>query len=405
MSKTAKTVLVIIVIIVMANAGFIFYKDFISSSSTISLAPQSTLQVLSQDTTSITISSTTEQELLATTTPQTKTTPVKTIIAKPISTPTTTSVTPNLPVAVDAPTTTPPSTIITNQDSDPATITINPQTIVGILCYYNATYTDEQTGQSVYAADDEEVRGSGVIINNRGDILTNRHIVVQPDTDTTIDDQNGNSVPVTVNYELDHCDVGQIPAGDTLPTASQIEAYNPYIQLPVLGYTAQPVYISQTSGLTPEEIQYADFAVLQITGISSSGPTFGVNAVPNSFPYVTLLPVGNYPDVLDAQVITYGFPGDVTSGQGNFFQTLTMTGSVGSVTSVETGDQFYSTTPLLLNTNLAIAHGRSGSPLFWRGYDIGIVTFFIGDDQSDSGSVASDAILKALKGTGYILGD
>jgi hypothetical protein len=310
--------------------------------------------------------------------------------------------------SVETPIILPPIASTTTSPSDagdPPQLSVDPQTIVGILCYYNATYTNQNTGQSIYSADDEEVRGSGVIVNNKGNILTNRHIIEQPDSTISITDNNGNSVPFSITYQLDHCDVGQLPAGATLPTASQIELVNPYIQVPVLGYTAQPVYISQTAGLSNAEVQYADFALLQITGVSSSGPTFGINSVPSSFPYATLLPVQSYPDVINGQVLTYGFPGDVTSGQGNFFQTLTMTGSVGTVTNVEYGDQYYLNTPLLIDTNLEISHGRSGSPLFWRGYVIGLVTFFVGDNQTDSGSVASDAILKALQGTYYIQND
>jgi S1-C subfamily serine protease len=253
----------------------------------------------------------------------------------------------------------------------------------------------------VSASQQLEVRGSGVIINSGGNILTNRHVIEQPESQTSITGSFGNTIPITVDYSLDRCDVGQLAAGASLPTIPQIQSINPYVNIPVLGYTAQPVFVSPAAGLSVSEIQYADFAVLQITGLSQSGPTFGVTSIPQSFPYAQLLPIKQYPKI-DGQVVTYGFPGDVTSGQGNFFQTLTMTGSVGSVTSVAVGDRFYANVPLLIKTDMGIAHGRSGSPLFWRGYVIGLVTFFIGDNQTDSGSVASDAILKGLEGTNYI---
>ena len=287
-------------------------------------------------------------------------------------------------------------------NADPASVTFDPQALVGILCYYNATYTNQNSGKSIYQADDEEVRGSGVFINSNGIILTNRHIIQQPQSYTSISDSNGNTVPISIAYALDHCEVGQLPKGSTLPSANEIQSLNPYINIPVLGYVAQPVYVSQTAGLSATEIQYADFALLKITGVSASGPTFGVTSVPSSFPYAQLLPVQQYPDVINSEVITYGFPGDVTSGQGNFFQTLTMTGSVGTVNTIYYGDQYYANIPLSISTDLAIAHGRSGSPLLWHGYVIGIVTFFIGENQTNSGSVASDAIVKDLKHSGYI---
>jgi hypothetical protein len=284
---------------------------------------------------------------------------------------------------------------------DPPEIAINPQTLVGILCYYNIMYTDQDTGESETTADQLEVRGSGVIINSEGNILTNRHIIEQPESYTTITDNNGGTIPVAETYNLDHCDVGQLAAGESLPTIPQIQSINPYVNIPVLGYTAQPVFISPTAGLSADEIQYADFAILQITGVSKSGPTFGIDSVPTSFPYAKLLPIKQYPTI-DGSVVTYGFPGDVTSGQGNFFQTLTMTGSVGNVTGVDSGDSFYTDTPLVIFTNMEIAHGRSGSPLFWRGYVIGLVTFFTSNNVTESGSVASDAILKGLEDTNYI---
>jgi len=290
----------------------------------------------------------------------------------------------------------------TSDSGDPPEITINPQVIAGVLCYYDTTLTTQSNGISVPGDYQEEVRGSGVIIDSQGDILTNRHIVVQPNANTTITDNSGNSIPITISYQLNHCEVGQLPADATLPTPEEIQTTNPYIQLPVLGYTAQPAFISPTAGLSSDEIAAADFAVLKITGVSQSGPTFGITSVPSSFPYATFLPVQSYPK-LDGLVVTYGFPGDVTAGQGNFFETMTMTGSVGHFTSLNFGDSYYADTPLTLYTDMEIAHGRSGSPLFWRGYVIGIVTFFQNGNRTDSGSVATDAIVKGLERGGYNL--
>jgi S1-C subfamily serine protease len=285
----------------------------------------------------------------------------------------------------------------------PPVTTFDPQSLVGILCYYNVTATDSANGMSEVLSDQEEVRGSGVIINSQGNILTNRHIVEQPDDTSTATDSNGNSISVTLSYALDHCEVGQLPADTDLPSESEILSLNPYVQIPVLGYTAQPIYIAHETDV--QENSLADFAVLRITGLTSAGPTFGVTRVPNSFPYASLLAIGPYvtaSTTLPGDVLTYGFPGDVTSGQGNFFSTLTMTGSVGHVTDVSGGDDLYYNMPLVVSTDMEIAHGRSGSPLIWRGYVIGLVTFFIGDNRTDSGSVASDAIIKTLEPLGYL---
>ena len=285
----------------------------------------------------------------------------------------------------------------------PPATTFDPQALVGILCYYNVTATNPVNGASQLLSEQEEVRGSGVIINFQGNILTNRHIVEQPNDTTTATDGNGNPISVTLSYALDHCEVGQLPAGTKLPSESEIQSLNPYVQIPVLGYTAKPIYISHDTDA--QEDSLADFAVLQLTGLTSAGPTFGVTRVPSSFPYAKLLAISPYvtaSTTLPGDILTYGFPGDVTSGQGNFFSTLTMTGSVGHVTDVSGGDNLYYNMPFVVSTDMEIAHGRSGSPLIWRGYVIGLVTFFIGNNRTESGSVASDAIIKTLTPLGYL---
>lgn len=277
---------------------------------------------------------------------------------------------------------------------------IDPQAVVGILCYYNTTLTNPLNGASV-AGGQEMIRGSGVIVNSKGYILTNRHIVQRKDSTEALNAPNSGQVQINVSYQLDRCEAGTVPPGTHLPTQQEIETINPLIRIPVLGYTAKPVYISPNTGLSDDEVLFADFAILQITGLSQSGPTFGVTSVPSSFPYAKLISINKY-DLKGNRVVTYGFPGDVTSGQNDSFQTLTMTGSVGNVTKVEFGNLVYADVPLVVYTSLEIFHGRSGSPLFWRGYVIGLTTFYIEGNRTESGSVASDAIIKALSGTDYL---
>ncbi|HUX35778.1 MAG TPA: trypsin-like peptidase domain-containing protein [Candidatus Paceibacterota bacterium] len=268
----------------------------------------------------------------------------------------------------------------------PPEINIDPETFVGILCYFGPP--DSATSSGATSTITLLVRGSGVIVNSKGYILTNRHIVVQQDASGA-------------EYNLDHCDVGQLPQGTHLPTVEEIRAINPLVRVPVLAYSAQPVFESSSLPLSDVESSYADFAILKITGVSSDGPNFGITSVPASFPYAKLLPVDQY-SVEGQGVVTYGFPGDVTAGQNDAFQTLTMTGSIGTIYKVEVGDSYYADIPLVIMTNMEISHGRSGSPLFWRGYVIGLTTFFEVGNRTDSGSVASDAIIKGLQGTGYL---
>lgn len=96
--------------------------------------------------------------------------------------------------------------------------------------------------------------------------------------------------------------------------------------------------------------------------------------------------------------------GSIVEAKNNAFSTMEMTGSLVTVTGIDRGDRWYGDTPLTVRMRMEINHGRSGSPLFWRGYVIGLVTFFVGDNRTDAGAVASDAILKDLKGfSGLVL--
>ncbi len=286
------------------------------------------------------------------------------------------------------------------EKSLPPQITIDPQAIAGILCYYSVSVFDSSTGNTV-SAGQELIRGSGVIVNSKGYVLTNRHIIQRPDSVEIVSNADGTQTEIKTTYKLDHCEVGNPPAGTYLPTPQEIQTINPLLRIPVLGYVAEPAYISSGIGLSDDENFFADFAVLKITGITKDGPSFGVTSLPTSFPYAKLLAIAGY-DLVGQGVVTYGFPGDITVAQKESFQTLTMSGSVGNVTEIEYGDLYYRDTPLVIDAKLEIYGGRSGSPLFWRGYVIGLTTFYTKENRTESGSVASDAIIKALKFTGYL---
>lgn len=315
-----------------------------------------------------------------------------------VSEPTTTIITTTTIAAIT--TTTATATTTPSQDNSlPPEIAINPQTIVGVLCYYNTTLTNPLNRVTVDGGQFEQ-RGSGVIIDKRGYILTNRHVVATPQESSETITISGITINVVRDYQLDHCESGQVPAGATLPTLDEIRTYNPAIRVPVLAYTVKAIYTPSTAGMSNNEANMADFALLKITGLTEVASTFGIVSLPGSFPTASLLGARAYIKPGD-QVVTYGFPGDITLAQHNFFQTLDMTGSIGNITRVEFGDTYYADSLLTLYTKMEVSHGRSGSPLFWRGYVIGLTTFFIGDNRTDSGSVASDAILKSLRSAGY----
>ncbi|MEK7546998.1 MAG: hypothetical protein AAB536_02360, partial [Patescibacteria group bacterium] len=209
-------------------------------------------------------------------------TATKPIATKPKPTSQSVTATTTPPIAVQPPTPQPVQEI----NPLPPQIEIDPETFVGILCYFNASIINPLDGSNI-GGGEISVRGSGVIVNSKGYILTNRHVIVRDESNVSIGDL---AIPGILKYKFEHCDVGQLPKGTHLPTVSEIRAINPLTRIPVLGYTAEPVYDSSVLPLSGLETGYADFAILKITGVSQDGPSFGINSVPASFPHAKLLP-------------------------------------------------------------------------------------------------------------------
>lgn len=296
-----------------------------------------------------------------------------------------------LPTQTSSATTSP--TTITPVKEPPSEQSINPQSILGIVCDYDYFFLNPLTGARVDGK--TEQKGSGVIIDPRGYVITNRHVLEREEQEANLE-INGNSYSVTLHFSLRSCRAGRVARGLVLPTKQEILTYNPSAQVPVLGYKLQKIYVRDRLGMSEGESFMADFALLKIVGLTDEAPTFGISSLPASFEYARLLPLKDL-DIPNKEVFTYGFPGDVTEGKQSDFETLYFTGSVGRIVQIEEGDQYYKGTPLSIVTKMEIYHGRSGSPLFWRGYVIGLVTALDSRDRTNSYSVASDVILRDIK--------
>ncbi len=259
---------------------------------------------------------------------------------------------------------------------------INPASIVGVDCHY----LDRSNGLGL------QFKGSGVIISPTGVILTVRHLVDLVYTSEL--EPNAVSAQTAANFSLDYCEVGQVPADSALPTASDIRSINPSILVPVLGYRAKLKYVPSNLLLSDLERKRLDFALLQIDGVSNDGPTFGFTKLPDSFPTATLLKY----DSLDIgnEVITYGFPGDITDAKSGSFNQLYLAGSVGRVKEIYGGDSYFYNQPFVINTAMEVRSGRSGSPLFWNGKVAGIINAHAADNVTDSYSVSSEVIYKMI---------
>ncbi|MDI6820876.1 MAG: serine protease [Patescibacteria group bacterium] len=268
---------------------------------------------------------------------------------------------------------------------------ISPTSIVGLVCYFNYNYVDANTGV-IEKGTIALSRGSGVIITKNGHILTNRH-VIERRSSKQIAIINNQEKEINV-YDINYCEVGIVPKETTLPTPDLIRKINPIVRVSVLGYVAKLAYEPNLTNLSAIEAENLDFAILKITGLSEAGPIFGVTSLPASFDYAEML--SNAILEKNDEVITYGFPGDVTEGTKSVWTTIYLTGSVGKYTGFFVGDKFFRETPLVLDTEMEVYAGRSGSPLFWRGFLVGIVRSYDIGNRLNSHAVAMDAIQKIM---------
>ncbi len=286
--------------------------------------------------------------------------------------------------------------IVSSTPALPPAQDIDPGVIVGIVCDIKEEYAASDP-QYAPVTETGYSRGTGVIIDKRGYILTNKHVggtFVQKATTTIGYDE----VTLTITTRNTGCWAGTLSQGTTLPTAQQIQTFNPLARIPVLAYIAVPLY--EPSGKTFSELEKfeADFTVLKITGLAPDATTFGVTSTPASFPYAKLLPVK---DIFKegAPVLSYGAPADASAAKGDFFSTIYILGATGQLSKIEKGNKAFADVPLTVQMNMEVSGGRSGSPVFWNGYVIGLVQAYKANNKTQTRAVASDAILKYLRET------
>ena len=231
-------------------------------------------------------------------------------------------------------------------------IPINLRSVVVIRCLYKDNYGNQK-----------KAFGSGVIIHKDGLILTARHLVDQQYTLAITGGRQGFS-----GYNLDHCDVGQPPNDSKAPTPDEIRRINPFYVIDVLPFTAQIQFLPDDTGWSNTEKELLDIAVLRITGLNEDAQYFGVK-LPNAFEYSRLL-TDQLPDRSE-EVVSFGFP----SGAPDYGDRFKIQGSVGQIRDLIGGDKEFANQLLEIAATMETIGGRSGSPLFWRGYVVGIISF------------------------------
>ncbi len=247
-------------------------------------------------------------------------------------------------------------TALPQKDVPAEPVPIDPQTLVGIACDFES---DDQF------RDKKTTRGSGAIITDDGYLITARSVVDLGYLNDGLD-----------NFKLKQCYVGQLPESNPLPSIQAIRSINAFVRVPYLSYLADVSYIPKGDEASDYENAWMDFAILKITDINPDAKYFGgPTHMPESFPAAPFL-ISELPKIGD-ETLNFAFPSGTTLGNNADIKTLFMQGLISSVTGYWAGDKRYADTLFLIESHLDTedtAGGRFGSPIFWKGYVVGVHT-------------------------------
>ena len=276
---------------------------------------------------------------------------------------------------------------------------ITAKSIVALRCHYKTNNTvikdayGDENGDIIFSGG-----GSGVIINPGGYILTAKHIVDPKWSNfafaSTTSERNKN---LYENIEFNYCDVG-IPPRDDLPTQEQIKEINPMILVDSFPYTATLYFKPPKSNLSDLEYRKQDFAVLKITGLVKGCEIFGPCKLLSSYPYNPVLyqEIPGRPGQIN-ELINFGYPAEASPA---FKGLYLLKGAVGPLVEYYGGDGYFKNGYFLIAwTANDLIPGRSGSPVFWKGYVVGI-EFSGGEGQPLNYAVGMPAIHQILKDNG-----
>lgn len=236
--------------------------------------------------------------------------------------------------------------------------------------------------------------GSGVMVGEGGYALTARHVV---DMDYTFRITGGRQG--RAGFKLETCDVGGPPEGVRAPSVQDIRAINPFTEVLSLPYRAEVAFVpgaQSGKGLSEAEADFLDIAIVKVTGPTpDAAKFFGVTA-PASFPKSELA-AKSLPGIGE-ELITFGFP----SGAPAYGSSFRLQGSVGTVRQFVAGDLLFRDQPLGIEAEMETIGGRSGSPVFWRGRVVGVVSAKR-DYSKDATIVSVYPLAKLLEGSGVAL--
>lgn len=240
-----------------------------------------------------------------------------------------------------------PPTVATPLQKPPADIPINLRSVVVVKCLF-------KNGEAQATA-----YGSGVIINTEGYVMTARHVVDMVYASKITGGKQG-----LVGYTLDSCRIAVPPEGTETPTPTEIRTLNSFTLVTEFAYHAQIAFIPpdpSASGMSEAEYNFADSALLRIKSAVNG-------TLPHSF-IASPVQITDLPQQKD-EIISFGFPSGVPSYGNNFY----LQGSVGALQDIVGGDQLFKDKSMGMTATMETIGGRSGSPVFWHGMVIGIIS-------------------------------
>ena len=287
----------------------------------------------------------------------------------------------------------PPSTAVSLSPAIQAPVSAEPKRIPEIpiampsVVVVKCVFSQPDTGASLTAF------GSGAIVSASGYVLTARHVVDIDYAYRVTGGKQGAS-----GYRLVSCSAGGAPDGSPAPSPAEIRAINPFTVVASLPYLADIALIPALSGegMSSAERDFYDVAILKISGVTDDARKFFGASMPASFPASRLIATA-LPGA-DEEIVTFGFP----SGAPAYGDSFRLQGSVGAVGRYVVGDARFANEPLGIEARMETIGGRSGSPVFWRGHVVGVVSSKH-DYSTDATVISAYPLAELLKGSGIAL--
>ena len=265
----------------------------------------------------------------------------------------------------------------TNQPAMPPPGNDAEQSLVALLCHYN---------------DGSLARGSGVIINPQGYILTAKHMV---DPQWTSWAYGKAASTATLNY----CEVG-IPPQNTLPTAVQIQTFGSSVTVSQpFPFIATLSFEPSQGQLSDNEYRVLDFALLKIVRPLNNCAAYNFCTLPISYPYSPVYYSAAPNTAADNNLLNFGYPTEaITTSTSQNFNLFYLKELSGRLVKYYGGDQYFKNQPLNFSWSAVdVMPGRSGSPVLWDGYVIGIE--YSGEDQN----ITNDYAIGTPRFTKYLI--